>query len=230
MPLVHTLKRVLRRLRSRRLHEPDINANWVELGSDYGGWPVIPTRLPHQPLVYAFGVGEDISFDLAIIRKLGATVHAFDPTPRSQEWVGGQSDLPDQFNFHPIGVGGSDGTAEFFPPAKENHVSFSNAPTDQQNGPPIVAEICTVETLQRRLGHRRIDVLKMDVEGFEYDVIRSLERADVRPGHLLVEFHHGMYRATDEDTLDAVARLRRLGYRLFFVSDTGREYGFVLGA
>jgi FkbM family methyltransferase len=225
---VSTLKRVVRRLRSRRLHKPELQARWIELGSDYGGWPVVPDRLPPRPLVYSFGVGEDVSFDLEMVRRYAATIHAFDPTPRSREWVSEQRDLPEAFHFHPVGIGGTDGKAKFFPPVQQGHVSYSNAPSEQQGGDPIEAEICTLQTLQRRLGHPQIDVLKMDVEGFEYDVIRSLGNEDTRPGHILVEFHHGMYRATARDTIDAVAHLQALGYRIFFVSDTGREYGFVL--
>jgi FkbM family methyltransferase len=213
-------------MRSKRLHKPWVKADWVELGSDYGAWPVIPSRLPERPLVYSFGVGEDASFDLGIIDKFGATVHAFDPTPRSSAWVARQS-LPAQFVFHPVGIGGEDGTAEFYPPEREEHVSFSNAPSARQTGAPIVAEICTLETLMGRLGHDKVDVLKMDIEGFEYGVIQGLAESGIRPDHLLVEFHHGMYQATEQHTLDAVKTLRNLGYGLFFVSDIGLEYGFI---
>jgi FkbM family methyltransferase len=226
MALVRLLKRAVRRIRSNRLHAPEIRADWVELGSDYGGWPVIPSRLPERPLVYSFGVGDDISFDLAMIGRYSAQVHAFDPTPRSQRWVAGQT-LPETFHFHSLGIGGRDGTAEFFPPVEDGHVSFSNAPSAAQTGTPVSAEILSLGTIMARRGHDRIDVLKMDIEGFEYEVIEDIAKGDIRPGHVLVEFHHGMYRSTDRDTLDAVSTLRAAGYRLFFVSDTGREYGFI---
>lgn len=228
MALVRLLKRAVRRIRSTRLHSPEVRADWVELGSDYGGWPVVPARLPVNPLVYSFGVGDDISFDLAMIGRFGAVVHAFDPTPRSGQWIAGQT-LPEAFHFHPLGIGGRDGSAEFFPPVEDGHVSFSNAPSAAQTGTPVVAEILSLGTIMARLGHQAIDVLKMDVEGFEYDAIEAIAAGAVRPGHVLVEFHHGMYRASDEDTRAAVARLAAAGYRLFFVSDTGREYGFVHG-
>jgi hypothetical protein len=96
---------------------------------------VIPARLPERPLVYSFGVGEDATFDLGVIEKFGATVHAFDPTPRSSAWVERQS-LPSQFIFHPVGIGGEDGTAEFYPPERDEHVSFSNAPSARQTALP----------------------------------------------------------------------------------------------
>jgi hypothetical protein len=67
----------------------------------------------------------------------------------------------------------------------------------------------------------------MDIEGFEYGVIRGLGASGIRPDHLLVEFHHGMYQSTEQDTFEAVETLKSLGYGLFFVSDVGLEYGFI---
>jgi hypothetical protein len=67
----------------------------------------------------------------------------------------------------------------------------------------------------------------MDIEGFEYAVIDDMIASGVRPTFVLAEFHHGMYDATDDDTRRAVAALREVGYRLFYVSSTGREYGLV---
>ena len=47
-----------------------------------------------------------------------------------------------------------------------------------------------------------------------------------RPSQLCIEFHHGMHGFTDDDTRRAVALLKAAGYVLFYVSETGREYGF----
>jgi hypothetical protein len=80
------------------------------------------------------------------------------------------------------------------------------------------------------LGGKEPDVVKMYIEGFEYDVIADLLAGDVRPRQLLIEFHHDMYGFQKSGTLEAVRDLRSAGYRLFYVSDVGREYGFVLGA
>src|SRR5262245_45261334 len=61
------------------------------LGSEYGGWCICPDSLGPQSVVYSVGVGEDISFDLALIERFGLQVHAFDPTPKSVRWVKQQS-------------------------------------------------------------------------------------------------------------------------------------------
>jgi hypothetical protein len=78
------------------------------------------------------------------------------------------------------------------------------------------------------LGHPMPDYIKMDVEGFEYEIIPRLLDAGKAPKVLLIEFHHGMYGVTDEQTKTAVSQLRAIGYQIFYISGAGREYGFVM--
>jgi hypothetical protein len=47
------------------------------LGNDYGGFYISPLHLKTiNPLVYSFGIGEDVSFDREIMEKYGAEVWA----------------------------------------------------------------------------------------------------------------------------------------------------------
>jgi len=40
------------------------------------------------------------------------------------------------------------------------------------------------------LKHSKIDLLKMDIEGAEYSVLKDMESVNIRPKQLLIEFHH----------------------------------------
>jgi FkbM family methyltransferase len=196
-------------------------------GTDYGGWAVVPDALSSETVVYSFGVGDDISFDLSMIRKYGLTVHAFDPTPRSIAWVREQS-MPPQFVFHDIGIGDHDGTLTLFPPKKESHKSFTlidRSATQRQVG--VEVPVRRLSTVMRGLGHEHIDVLKMDIEGAEYDVLRTLEEDDIYPAQVLVEFHHRFVPDGIERTRSAIQCLNKLQYRLVAVSSSGEEYTFM---
>ncbi len=195
-------------------------------GSDYGGWPIIDGSLAKDAVVYSFGVGDDVSFDLALIERFGVTVHAFDPTPRCMEWLGAQR-LPDRFCFHDYGVAAEDGMLQFFPPVNPQHVSYSQQPAAEGAAAPVIRPVRRLATIMSMLGHAQLQVLKMDVEGFEYPVIDNLLQSGVQPQQLLIEFHHGMYGFRDAHTESSVSRLRAAGYRIFYVSAVGREYGFV---
>jgi len=221
------LKSIVRQVIRPRLHKPEVLLPYLYLGTDYGGWPLLLEHTPASPLIYSFGVGEDVSFDLGAIETFAATVHAFDPTPRSLAWIARQS-LPEQFHFHAIGIADVDGEAEFHPPAKAEYVSFSAAPGKGANPAEMVkAPVRRLTSILDDLDTPVPDILKMDVEGFEYGVLDDVIAAGILPGQLLIEFHHRMYDIPTERTLAAVNKLRAAGYVLFFVSEVGHEYAFV---
>src|SRR5262245_47478917 len=59
----------------------------IRLGTRYGGWTIPDRVLGADSICYCVGVGEDISFDLDLVRRYGSTVYAFDPTPRAIAFV-----------------------------------------------------------------------------------------------------------------------------------------------
>ena len=77
------------------------------------------------------------------------------------------------------------------------------------------------------LGHAHIDILKMDVEGAEYDVIKDIYKSDIRPEQVLVEFHHRFPGVGITKTKEAVDCIKSMGYQLFSVSATNEEYCFI---
>ena len=225
--MLQMLKTAVRRVVRPPLHKPERIIAYEVLGSSYGGWPLLNAHTPRGALVYSFGVGEDVSFDVAAIERFDCTVHAFDPTPRCLAWINGQV-LPDKFSFHPVGLSDTDGEIEFFAPEKEEYVSFSSAPapaSDLQRA--VKAPVKRLETLVADLGTAMPDIVKMDIEGFEYGVIDDLLSGPIRPGQLLIEFHHRMYEIPTMRTQESVKKLQDAGYILFYVSSGGHEYGFV---
>src|SRR5262245_50410445 len=89
-----------------------VHRNRLVLGRGDGAWCLCPDGLDARSVVYSFGVGVDVSFDLEIIARLGVDVHAFDPTPLAIDWLRRQQ-LPPKFHFHTFGIAGFDGLATF---------------------------------------------------------------------------------------------------------------------
>ena len=202
---------------------PDLDLPTERHGSAYGGWTIHPP-LDRDSVIYSFGVGEDMSFDLALIERYGVTVHAFDPTPRSIAWVR-QQQPPERFRLHEYGLADYDGNATFHPPANPEHVSHSLLGRSDSAGSAISVPVRRLATLMAELGHQRIDLLKMDIEGAEYAVLQDI--AGLSIGQILVEFHHRFKDVGVTRTRAAVALLRERGYRLFAVSPSGEEYSFL---
>ena len=197
------------------------------LGNLNVDWCICPDGLGPQSVLYSFGVGKEISFDLAMIEQFGLTVHAFDPTPRSIEWLKRQH-LPARFMFHPYGLGAVDGELKMYAPENAAHVSYSVVPEPGWTSKPIAMPVYRLDTVAKMLGHRKVDVLKMDLEGAEYEVIEDLARSKVEVPQLLVEFHHIHKKdIAKQATARAIRQLNELGYHVFYVSVSGAEYSFI---
>lgn len=194
-------------------------------------WKYIPGLLDERSVVYSLGVGDLIDFDLDLIADHGVTVHAFDPTPFAAEWVAAQT-LPDRFVFHPWAASGSDGTLRLYrrvnTRGKRSGVMWTADDNAGDATDFIDAPAYTVQTIMQKLGHAQVDVLKIDVEGAEYDILAGLDGDGCLPKQLLVEYHHRFPGIGKQRTADSIAALRKLGYRIFGISETGREVCFVL--
>jgi len=173
-------------------------------------------------------MGTDSTFDLSMIQTLGVAIHAFDPTPGSIDYLR-TTPLPDGYHWHQIGLAGHDGRARFFPPANPAHISHTLLAPTQAQRRAIEVEVRRLSTVMRDLGHQFIDVLKMDIEGAEYDVLDEILDRRLPVRQILVEFHHRFTGIGADRTRRAVERLNTAGYRIFFASDSGEEYSFILG-
>jgi FkbM family methyltransferase len=204
---------------------PDCSMPLVTLGQGAGSWTVWPDDLDQESVLYSFGVGRDISFEREMIDRYGLTVHAFDPTPCALSWIKTQR-LPARFHLHELGLAGFDGTASFQPPSKSKFESFSMVRRSGQ-GSAIQAPVRRLQSIAAMLGHARVDVLKLDIEGAEYEVLSDVLASGYTIGQILVEFHHRWKEVGAAQTRKAIASLAGAGYLVAAVSSAGTEYTFV---
>jgi len=183
-----------------------------------------PLRRVVRPVVLSFGLGDDISFDRAMISRYGAEVHGFDPTEESLAWLSTQ-ELPEEMRVYPIGISNVDGNQRFALPESEHRGNFS---AKASSGRSIELPVLRYSSIVSMLNLSRVDIVKLDVEGSEYEIIPDLLKAPVQPAQLLIEFHHRIHQIPLAATLNAVGLLRRSRYALFDVSPGGRELSFIL--
>jgi FkbM family methyltransferase len=156
----------------------------TKLGTEYGKHYIDLNYINKDSLVYSFGIGEDISFDMEIINRKGCTIHAFDPTPKSLKWIKSQN-LPDTFKFYEYGLSNIDGILSFEPPPNPEWVSYKESSKGEFSFP-----VKKLSTILKELGHsKRIDFLKLDIEGSEYSVIENILKENLNPFQMSIEFH-----------------------------------------
>jgi FkbM family methyltransferase len=186
------------------------------VGNEYGGYLVDESSLRPDSVVYSLGVGKDISFDLAMIEAFGVAIDAFDPTPEVKAWLATQT-LPSQFRFHDVGIADTDGNIAFYLPPRSDYISHSIVHARQYSSDSIQVPIARLSTVMRQLGHLRIDVLKMDIEGAEYAVIEDIVRSNIHVGQILVEFHHRLSGVGTSRTRRALELLEARGMKVAHV-------------
>ena len=129
-------------------------------------------------VVYSFGGAANTQFENAIRDITSCEVHTFDLDCTERCLWGGPCYAGPRLTCHKVRVGGSD-NAKTMPPTM------------------------SLPTMMRTLGHRRIDILKIDIEGAERDLFRGLakQRFDWSAvGQVLLETHEPSI-AKDEGVL-----------------------------
>tara|TARA_B100001765_G_scaffold150127_1_gene96267 strand:+ start:1353 stop:2051 length:699 start_codon:yes stop_codon:yes gene_type:complete len=216
------------RLRRHKLRQIGIEPVPCDSATLYGGdhgWVIDESSIDSESIIYSVGVGSNIDFDLELIDSLGVTIHAFDPTPRSVEWVKEQN-LSNKFIFHPVGLAAENGFMNFYPPAKSSSTHFSPVDRYGNTDNEIKAPVKDIDTMASELGHKKIDLLKMDIEGAEYEVIKALPDSEVIINQILIEFHH-MYKSISfSQTVEAINTLKNLGFEIFDISQRTYEFSF----
>jgi FkbM family methyltransferase len=225
--IVRRLKKLVKAVVGKELLiKPAIMCAKERFGSDFGGWDVVTTSIDNHSNVYSFGVGEDASFDTALIEKYNLTLHAFDPTPKSIEWVKRQG-FSVRFVMHDYGIAAFDGDVSINPPENPDYVSYTLLDRLSTKAKAISITVKRLSTIMKELGHDQIDILKMDIEGAEYDVIKDISKSGIRPRQILVEFHHRFPGVGIKRSKEAIDGLKSMGYQLFSVSATNEEFCFI---
>jgi FkbM family methyltransferase len=221
------LKLLKQRIRQSRLQRERVLDEPARQSLPLGNWVVLPELVLADSVIYSFGVGANVAWDVSMIERFGCLVHAFDPTPASRAWVAEQA-LPSEFRFYPWGISSFNGQLPFFPPRKAGGMHFSQDRLHgRANRPPVLGDVFRLETIMRRLGHTRIDVLKLDVEGSEFDCLPDIMAADIPIEQLLVEIHYQFRTRSFRSGMDLIQRLKAWGLSCYWVSPRGYEFAFV---
>jgi FkbM family methyltransferase len=139
--------------------------------------------------------------------------------------------LPPQFVFHDCGIASFDGTLDFYPPRKDGNTHYSHERRGRwfDRRKPIGGRVLRLSTIMRELGHDRIDVLKLDVEGSEFEVIPDLVDSGVVVDQLLVEIHYRFRSRSFRQGMALIDRVKASGMRCVHVSERGFEFSLVRG-
>jgi len=200
----------------------------LELGNRATGcsWNIFASGLNSDSVIYSGGVGRDITFEDSLSQRFGCSVILFDPSPTGLETMRLPENQRPQFKFDPVALAGRCGRLTLVPPQNPEEGSwFASAGGNDA----LEVEAVDLATLMQRHGHAHIDLLKIDIEGAEYDVLDHLLTRRLRVRQVAVEFHHSnLPGITRQQTIRAILKMRAAGYTL--IDQDGNNHTFYRAA
>lgn len=157
----------------------------------YGTYVIFDDYLDENSVVYSLGIGMDASFDLNLMNKFNCKVYAYDPDKHAIDYVDSTLCLHNKnFKFFPYAISTDGGVKQFYEHEREgaNDGSGSFYRYGESTGMCDVA--CkTIKDVMSEFGHKHIDLLKMDIEGMEYEIIDYLIENKIEVKQIAMELH-----------------------------------------
>lgn len=186
-------------------------------------WVCIPELLNSNSFIVSGGVGNSISFEEELSTLTDCVVHCFDPSPTAVSTIAKiNSHLID---FNALGLSDACSEIRFSKPANPLEGSFRNSVGKSDD---VVFRCVSPSAILSQWNRHEFDLLKIDIEGFEYPVIDHLLSSKIIARQLLVEFHVKRQIGCKQNSfsiLKYLIKLRSCGYRL--INATQTDFSFI---
>lgn len=133
-----------------------------------------------------FDVGAHYGYSLARFAERGWEIHAFEPDPRNRAVLERQFGGKSNVQIIPVAASDASGELPLYISDESSGIS-SLAPFTDSHVYASTAKVIRLADYVREHNVTRIDFLKIDVEGFEQNVLQGLEWA-IKPKVIVLEF------------------------------------------
>lgn len=181
----------------------------VLLGNpEYGGWIVPGDLIEPGWICYSVGAGGETSFDMELIERYGIRVRSVEPVEEYVQLAIEHAEGDERLTVHRAAITTSDGPLRMQLTHDPNSQSVSPAGLYDTHS-YIELPGRTLPSLMAELGDTRIDLLKLDIEGGEYEVIPTLDLNALGVKIFATQMHH---TGTVREARRLVAGLAEQGY------------------
>jgi FkbM family methyltransferase len=174
----------------------------------YGGWRIPAHLIEPGWVCYCVGAGGDVSFDLGLIARYGVTVRCVEPVAKYVDLARKQAAGDPHFSVYRAAIATEDGPLRM--QITHDPASSSVSPARLYDSDAYV-ELPgrTLPSLMTELGDARIDLLKLDIEGGEYEVLPTLDLRGLGVKVFAVQLHHA---GSVAQAKSLIAQLAEQGY------------------
>jgi len=186
----------------------------------YGDWPICLDWLGSPCVVYDIGIANEWAFSDSMASKHGCEVHAFDPSDGFLDEH--RAHHKPNVHFHFKGLAGRNN-------ASSNASSGSWQDKSGHNYGEVIGPVERLDRIMKNLGHKKIDVLKIDCEGCEWESLAAVTQAAPRAlgcvRMLLIELHFAKRFLRSSESMSHAAEVAHYiesnGWRTWFAAQRG---------
>ena len=116
----------------------------------------------------------------------------------------------------------------FFLPKNDRHVSGSTQTIKTiSQEKKIKVHLKKISDIMNIYEHKKIDLLKIDIEGAEYSVLKNILQENLVINQMVVEFHPHFIKNGKRKTKLILKDLKSHGFKCFGVSKSFLEFSFI---
>jgi FkbM family methyltransferase len=202
--------RVLSKIFTRQKENSILYPHKLEM---IGGKLICLDLIPNGSTIIAGGIGNDVQFELELIKKKGVLVIGIDPTSTANEFVENRKLrnplLRDKFIYLKKALSDNNEPIKLFYGENDGMSSISSQHRDTHKSNYFVCEAVTIADLLKE--YKQVSYLKIDIEGAEYGILNKLEQISVP--QISIEFHHHCSAEyTLLQTIALIQKLEKMGY------------------
>lgn len=224
----------LKRSWGRRYREWRLPAGYERMGTKYGGWWIDTRLIGAHPLLVDCGLGMDLSFPDTFLSRFGGCVMGVEANPHSLDYCREHS--PKGMEIYPQAMWKTAGESlTFHLPRSQDQLpkgadgvsgSLMDSHEYVEGGQQVNVTTTSFEKLLADAKCEQCDVLKLDIEGAEYEILDDLcARGLIRNAtQLLVENHHGVTHHSLNETDASIKLIQQAGFKLVHVESRNHVF------
>lgn len=168
-------------------------------------------------------VGANVGHHALYMANCCYQVHAFEPLPDLCRSIREKLDANGIENvfIHQRGLGDADGSFDYYLPLKQNLGQGSFVASQAGDVNVIKLDVVHAGRYLEKIGVDRLDIVKIDVEGFEPDVLLGM-RTQLMANRPLIVVEIGTLNRKTFPLMSDIRRYLPPAYRLMYLKQTGR--------
>ena len=177
-----------------------------------------------ESVVIDAGCSYEADFSVGLMRRHGVKAFGVDPTRKHRGALRLlEEKYPGRFFHVPCAIAAVDGVLTFHESQTNESGSLlkDHVNVIQDETTSYEVEAVTLGSLLKRIGVETVDLLKLDLEGAEYELFAGMKTEQLQPfKQLFVEFHHhAISHFSESDTRTIVNLISGFGFNAFSLDD-----------